>query len=119
MRIGEVYTKRACLEAVYDKDSVGENVLIDLPEGSVVDKIRTVVEEAFDGTAKIEYQVGGTGGEYGAAIDLTSVGVTDRQGKGMLSAGQEIVAKITGTPTTGGVRVLVDFWFPTKEEKGI
>ena len=119
MKTGEVYTRRACLEAVYTKEDVGENVLISLPEGAVVDKIRTVVEEAFDGSAKIEYQVGGATGEYGAAIDLTAAGVTDADGKGMLTEGQEIVAKVTGTPTTGGVRVLVDFWFPTKEEKGL
>ncbi len=118
MRIGMVHTESGCLVKTYSFENAGENSLALLPKGSVVSNIKVVVEEAFN-VGTLELKVDGAVGEYGKAIDLKSVKVTDITGKGILRERQEIVANITGAPTAGGVSVHVEFFHPTREEKGI
>ena len=118
MRNGLVHDRGGCLNKVYTYENKGENILADLPKGAMISNIKVSVEEAFS-AGTLELKVDGAIGEYGAAIDLTAVAVTDRSGKGMLKDRQEIVVNITGAPTAGGVRVYIEFYHPTREEKGI
>ena len=118
MRTGIVHDEAACLNRLYTAEQKGSNTLAVFKPKTIIWGFRVIVEDAFDAGAKLELKVDGNI-EYGAAIDLTSVGVTEIAGKGMLKDMQQIEANITGEPTTGGVRVLVNFFFPSQVEKGI
>lgn len=114
----DVYTESQVLKKVISFEAKGESRFASLPKGMIVDKVRVVVNEAFDDGATLTIKANGETGKYGTATTLSANAVKNTEGKDPLGDDQDITLDISGNPTMGGVTVLFFVQTPTKRSGG-